>query len=322
MADAAAPELAAREADMVAGTIAVLAPAVYVSITIEGAEDGDDIHVHAGGQGIWVARMLRQLDHQPVVCAPVGGETGRTLLGLVGDWAIDVQSIETLAETPAYVHDRRDGERVEFARSPPPTLRRHELDELYDRFLEVALHAHRCVVTGPEGTGSPPASFYRRLGKDLEATGIEVVADLHGDALDAYLEGGPISALKVSSDDLVEDGRLDEGGQDDALDRVADGLVERGVQKLVISHGPSILATTPEGRFRVTGPELDPVDTRGSGDSMTAALATSLAQDLDTATTLARAWAAGAANVTRHGLGSANATLIDRLSGFAEVEAR
>jgi hypothetical protein len=33
--------------------IAVPAPAVYVSITIENAPDGDDIHVHADGQGGW-----------------------------------------------------------------------------------------------------------------------------------------------------------------------------------------------------------------------------------------------------------------------------
>lgn len=307
---------------MVADTIAVLAPAVYVSITIEQAEGGDDIHVHAGGQGIWVARMLRHLGHRPVACAPVGGETGRTLLGLIDDWHIDVQVVETVAETPAYVHDRRDGERVELARSRPPTLHRHELDELYNRFLEPALDARRCVVTGPDGSGSPPPSFYRRLGKDLEATGIEVVADLHGDALDAFLENGPIAALKISSDDLVEDGRLDEDHQDDAVAQVSDEIVERGVRSLVVSHGASILATTPEGRFRVTGPELDPVDTRGSGDSMTAALASALAHGLDTETTLARAWAAGAANVTRHGLGSANAALIEQLTEFADVETR
>lgn len=307
---------------MVADTIAVLSPAVYVSITIEHAEGGDDIHVHAGGQGIWVARMLHHLGHHPVACAPVGGETGHTLLGLIDDWDIDVHVVETLAETPAYVHDRRDGDRVELARSHPPTLRRHELDELYDRFLELALDARRCVVTGPEGSESPPPSFYRRLGKDLEATGIEVVADLHGDTLDAFLENGPISALKVSSDDLVEDGRLDEHHEDDAVDQVSDELVERGVRNVVVSHGSSILATTHEGRFRVTGPELDPVDTRGSGDSMTAALASALAHGLDTEATLARAWAAGAANVTRHGLGSANATLIDQLTEFADVEAR
>lgn len=310
---------------MAADAIAVLAPAVYVSITIERAEDGDDIHVHAGGQGIWVARMLRQLEHRAVVCAPVGGETGRVLLGLVTDWGVETRVVMTLADTPAYVHDRRDGERVELARSRMPALRRHEADELYDRFLEEALQVGRCVVTGPERDGMWPSSHYRRLGADLDAAGVDVVADLHGEALDAFLDGGPIAVLKVSSGDLVEDERLadDQRDDDQAVDRVAEELVGRGVRTIVVSRGDApILATTEEGRFRVTGPELEPVDTRGSGDSMTAALASSLANGLDIKTMLARGWAAGAANVTRRGLGSANAGLVEQLTGHAVIEPR
>jgi 1-phosphofructokinase len=303
----------------------VLAPAVYVSITIEEDDDDDDIHVHAGGQGIWVGRMLSQLDHQPVVCAPLGGETGRTLLGLISEWGVRVHPVTTIADTPAYVHDRRGGDRVEIARSRPPSLRRHEADELYDRFLGFALEAGRCVVTGPERDGTLPMTLFRRLGSDLDAGGVEVVADLHGEALDAFLEGGPIALLKVSSGDLVEDGRLAEDARDDdeLVDEVMDELISRGVGTVVVSRGSApLLATTPDGRFRITGPKLDPVDTKGSGDSMTAALASSLSHGLDVPDLLARAWAAGAANVTRRGLGSATATLIDQLTARADVQAR
>lgn len=310
---------------MDAETIAVLAPAVYVSVTIEESEEGDDIHIHAGGQGVWVARMLRQLDHRPVVCAPVGGEAGRTLLGLIRDWGIELRAVNALADTPVYVHDRRGGEREELARSRSPVLRRHEADELYDGFLQAALDAGRCVVTGPDREGALPLTSFERLGTDLAAAGVDVIADLHGEALDAFLEGGPIQVLKVSSGDLVEDGRLDEDERDDdaAVDRVADELVELGVETVVVSRGgESMLATTPEGRFRITGPELAPIDTKGSGDSMTAALASARAHGIDVPQMLARGWAAGAANVTRRGLGSANAGLIEQLTERATVEQR
>lgn len=310
---------------MAADTIAVLAPAVYVSITIEQAEEGDDIHIHAGGQGVWVARMLRQLEHRVVACAPAGGETGRILLGVVADWGVETRAVMTVADTAAYVHDRRDGERVELARSRVPPLRRHEADELYDRFLEEALQAGLCVVTGPDRDGMWPSSHYRRLGADLDAAGVEVVADLHGEALDAFLDGGPVAVLKVSAGDLVEDGRLADDQRDDdgACDRAADELRGRGVRTIVVSRGGApILAATPQGRFRVTGPGLEPVDTLGSGDSMTAALASAVANGLDTKTMLARGWAAGAANVTRRGLGSANAGLVRQLTDHAIVEPR
>src|SRR6056297_2729701 len=84
------------------GAIAVLAPASYVSVTIEPTTDDDDIHFHAGGQGLWVARALRQLGHEPVACAPIGGESGRTLLGLVEDWGVRLQAVSTVSDTPAY----------------------------------------------------------------------------------------------------------------------------------------------------------------------------------------------------------------------------
>lgn len=303
----------------------MFAPAVYVSITIEAGRDGDAIHLHAGGQGVWVARMLRQLDHEPVVCAPLGGESGRALLGLIAEWGIQVRPVETLADTPAYVHDRRDGERVELARAGPPELNRHEVDELYGCLLQLALDAGCCVVTGPEDERTVSAELYRRLAADLDAAQVDVVGDLHGPALGAYLDGGRLPVLKVSASDLVDDGLLGDDERDDetAVDRIADRLVEQGADTVLVSRGAApILATTPEGRFRITGPHLEPVDTKGSGDSMTAALASSLLLGLDTSSMLARAWAAGAANTTRGGLGSGTAGLIDRLQERADVDPR
>lgn len=309
--------------------VAVLAPAVFVSVTIEAAAgDADDIHVHAGGQGVWVARMLRQLDARPVVCAPVGGETGRTLLGLVGAWGIELRRVETIASTPAYVHDRRGGERVEVARSEPPTLHRHEVDELYNRFLELALSTGRCVVTGPAAEGLVPDELYRRLGADLAAAGIEVVADLHGASLDRLLEGGPVDVLKVGVGDLIDDGALAEAEgrgprAEEAIGRVATELTGRGARTVVVSRGGEpILAWSPEGAFRVSGPALEVVDGRGSGDSMTAALTAALIGGQSTERMLATAWAAGAANVTRRGLGSGIPGLVAELTERAVVERR
>jgi 1-phosphofructokinase len=309
------------------GTVAVLAPSVSVSITIEAAgDDGDDIHIHAGGQGIWIARMLVQLGYDPLVCAPVGGESGRTLRGLTGAWGIDLQPVETIAETPAHVHDRRDGERVELARSSPTVLRRHETDELYQHFLEAALTSPVCVVTGPERPGLLPTEVFERLGNDLAAAEVPVVADLHGEMLDAFLAGGPIRVLKIAASDLVEDGRLDE--RDDTGDdvapttRVVEELRQAGARGVVVSRGDRpALAQLGEGYRLVSGPQLAVVDPTGSGDSMTAALASAVAEDLEPDTALRRAWAAGAANVTRRGLGSGVPGLIEELAERVEVRA-
>lgn len=302
-------------------TIAIVAPSLFVSITIEAstADELPEIHLHAGGQGIWVARMLAHLGEAPVVCGPLGGETGRALRGLAREWDIALDGVLIEGASPAYVHDRRSGERRELARSAVPTLDRHEVDELYGRVLERALATGLCVVTG-RTAATVTTDFYDRLGRDLDAADVPAVGDLHGPELDAFLEGGAFAWLKVSEQDLVEDGRLDEDAAEPDVIAAAEALARRGVGGVVVSRadGPAV-AVVDGTRLRVSGPTLEAVDRTGTGDSMTAALAVAVRRRLGTKDALRLAWAAGAANVLRRGLGSADGGLIDRLADQVQI---
>ena len=94
-----------------------------------------------------------------------------------------------------------------------------------------------------------------------------------------------------------------------------------GAQNVVISRGPRpSLALIDGATYRVTGPELEAVDYRGAGDSMTAGLSSALRRGLGPEESLRLAAGAGAANVTRHGLGSASDDLIPRLAERVIVE--
>lgn len=54
----------------------VFAPALFLTVTLERRGEDDELHLHAGGQGLWIARMLATLDIDVVLCGPFGGETG------------------------------------------------------------------------------------------------------------------------------------------------------------------------------------------------------------------------------------------------------
>ncbi len=43
--------------------------------------DRPEVHVHAGGQGFWVARMAAKLGAEVALCCALGGEPGRVLPG-------------------------------------------------------------------------------------------------------------------------------------------------------------------------------------------------------------------------------------------------
>ena len=63
-------------------------PAPPLTVTIESKADGsddDEIHVHAGGQGFWIARLVAELGVEVVLCGSFGGETGRVAKALITD---------------------------------------------------------------------------------------------------------------------------------------------------------------------------------------------------------------------------------------------
>jgi 1-phosphofructokinase len=302
--------------------VCVFASTLLVTVTVEKHERGrgDDIHFHPGGQGFWIARMLRHLGERPVLCGPVGGESGRVLRGLVPQWGIDLSPVDVSDDAPAYLHDRRSGKRVELAHGPSPELDRHEIDDLYGRTLEHATATGFCVVTGRVDADGLPLDFYRRLGADLAATRTRVVGDLHQDELEALLSGGPIEILKVSDEELRLDGRLAGEGEAGVLAAIR-RLEAEGAQGVVVSRGDgATLARLGGVDWRARPPRLAEVDARGSGDSMTAALAVGLLRSLSAEQMLRLGCAAGAANVTRHGLGNADRDLIEKLSAKVEIE--
>lgn len=50
------------------GLIAVFAPSPLLTITIELATDRPEVHLHAGGQGFWVARLAATLGAEVTLC--------------------------------------------------------------------------------------------------------------------------------------------------------------------------------------------------------------------------------------------------------------
>ena len=158
----------------------VFAPSPLLTVTIESAEDLDEIHLHAGGQGYWLARLVRAMGVDVVMSSTFGGEVGRILKGLLSAEGFDLRAVSTASTNGAYIHDRRSGERTEVASMSATPLSRHEIDELYGASLVAGLNASVCVLGGPSGGSILSPDIYRRLASDLRANDKVVVADLSG----------------------------------------------------------------------------------------------------------------------------------------------
>ncbi|HEX2028898.1 MAG TPA: PfkB family carbohydrate kinase [Nitriliruptorales bacterium] len=292
----------------------MFAPAPQLTVTIDPATKGDaELHLHCGGQGFWVARMIQTLGASLTLCASFGGETGSVARHLAETAEMSLRGTSSAASNPAYVEDRRGGERQVVVDIPASPLTRHDIDDLYGATLTASLAAKVCVLTGTRDPEALSASVYRRLATDLAANGVMVLADLSGEQLRQALEGG-VRMLKVSQDELVDGGWApshDEAAAIEGLRR----LREAGAHEIVVSRGSEpAMALVGDTVLAVESPTLEPVDTRGSGDSMTAALAVALARELESRSALKLAAAAATLNITRRGLGSGQRTDIDYLA--------
>ena len=308
------PEGAAR------GAAAIFAPVTLLTVTLEQASDGaEEVHLHAGGQGVWQARMATSLGARTVLCTLLGSETGAVLRALLEEEGIEQQGIEAAAPNATWIHDRRGGAREPVWEGPPPTPGRHELDELYSATLGAALSCGLCVLAGThERVDAFDAGTYERLASDVRAAGAPVVADVTGPQLDAVLRGGP-ELVKVSEEDMLRDGRLAGEGRP-ALEDLVERLHAEGASRVVVSRaGAGAIASDGESTLEVRPPRLDVADARGAGDSMTAGLAVGLSRGLSWEETLRLAAAASAVNVTRHGSGSGRRDTVTELARRVSV---
>jgi 1-phosphofructokinase len=251
------------------------------------------------------------------LCAPLGGESGHALRGVVGSEGVTLQAAGG-PTNPVWVSDGRGGEAATIAETDPPPLGRHACDELVGLTLAAGLDAGVCVLTGALREGVVGEEIYRRLAHDLGRNGVRVVADLSGLALAAALEGG-LDILKISGEELLRDGYA----KGDSLEELIAGterLREAGARAVVLSRAEEpTIAHIGDRLLEIRPPSFEPVNPHGAGDSMTAALAAGVARGIALRDALRLAVVAGALNVTRQGLGTGDRGAIERLSEHVEV---
>lgn len=300
--------------------VVIFAPAPVLEITVEAHEDDGDVHIHPGGQGVWQARMLLTLGREVQLCAVLSGETGRVLGHLLREEGIGLVEVTREARGGVFVHDRRNGERTAVIESGGDPLDRHDLDELYGLTLRTGLDARLVILSGPHGEGIVPPDFYRRLASDLRTGGVPVIVDLAGERLAAALEGG-VAVVKISDEELLADGRI-AANEVEAIIGAMRELHTAGAEVVVVTRAEKPSLVLQDGAVHeVVAPQLDVVDSSGAGDSFVGAFAAVLAEGGSISDAARLGAAAGAQNVTRHGLGTGDAATIERLRELVEIRA-
>lgn len=300
--------------------VAVFGPTPLLSITIEakGEESGDDIHLHAGGQGVWVARMAAELGGNPVLCGFNGGETGLVLQRILEQLPIELRLVETATPSGAYVHDRRSGEREPVAMSVAGPLTRHEIDDLFSITCSTALECGVLALGGTYPGEMLPLEFYGNLVADVRANGTPVLVDLSSPRLDSALEGKP-DVVKINDWELAAFvyGPVDTPAR---MRTAAERLLEKGAGAAIVTRAAEPALALRDGRaWELVPPRFDRGSREGCGDSMLGGMSAALAAGREWEDALRIGAAAGAANFLRHGLGSADRQVVEDLVDRVEL---
>lgn len=299
------------------GRVAVFGPHPLLTVTIEERGGADDVHLHAGGQGVWVSRMAAELGADPVLCGFRGGEPGAVVEGLLAAMPFATRLIPTAAATGCLVIDRRSGERrlVAHAAADPPS--RHEVDDLVSVTTAVALESDVLVVGNPYPGETLPLDRYPELVGDVRDNGVPVLVDLSSPRLDAALKGRP-DLVKLNDWELA--GYVQGPVDGPLLRAAAERLRDSGAARVLVTRGaePALWLDGDEARW-VVPPRFEHGGREGCGDSMVGAMAAVLADGRPWLEALRIGAAAGAANFLRRGLGSGSHVVVEELVGRVEL---
>lgn len=300
--------------------VAIFAPHPLLTVTLEReGPERDKVHFHAGGQGVWVARMAASLGAEPVLCGFQGGESGELLSRLLEVLPGERHLVGTTSASGCYVTDRRSGERelLTCALSDPPS--RHELDELFSITCAEAIADGWLAVTNPLPADALPLEIYGDLIADARAGGCRTLVDLSTPRLDSALRGEP-DLVKLNDWQLAEfiRGPVSEPSQ---LRAAAQRLCDRGARAVIVTRGElPALVLAGDRAWRLTPPRLTRGFREGCGDAMLGALAATWARGESFERALEVGAAAGAANFLRHGLGNASREVVERLVDSVVLE--
>jgi 6-phosphofructokinase 2 len=253
----------------------------------------------AGGGGVNVARVLRELGAETLALVACGGVSGRLLEELLTEVGVTTKLVKVAERTRICmtVNDISAGQEYRFV-PEGPRLCEAEWQAVLD--LTASTEGEWLVASGSLPPGVPE-DFYARVARTAAAAGRTMVLDSSGPALRAALGSG-LALIKPSLGELealVGRTLREPAAQEEAaMDIVHSG----GAERVAVTFGrDGALLATKAGLWRQPPLDVPVRGAVGAGDSFLAAMILAFARGDSPSTALAWGSAAGAAAVMNPG---------------------
>jgi 1-phosphofructokinase len=288
------------------------------SFTVDEVNRITQLRTDAGGKGINVSKVIRELGGDSCAWAVLGGATGKSIRDALDQQGITCKAFEVEGETRTNlkVVDPELGTHTDI-NEPGPEVTDAQLDAMLAQLVQEVHQGDIVVLSGSLPRGAS-VDTYARWTATCKDHGALVFLDADGDKLAAGIQAGP---------DLIKPNEIELGAMlgrklatDKDIAQAAREMVAKGVRNVVVSMGGAG-ALFVDGDTVVKGGAVKvPVgSTVGAGDSVVAALAYATDKGLSLDETVRLAMATGAANVMQSGTQAAPRSLVDSLVQKVEV---
>lgn len=260
----------------------------------------------AGGKGLNVSRVIKQMNGELIASGILGGSLGTYIVEQLNKEEVPNRFLEIEKESRNCIAILHEGNQTEILESGP-TLDDGEGDAYFKLFEELLDEADIVTISGSLPKGLSP-TYYQQLLEMSRDKQVKILVDTSGKALRQTLLGEQKPYLiKPNTDEL--NGLLQQEVTSDIevlKEALSDSLFD-GVEAIVVSMGADGAFAKINGEFyKVSIPKIHVINPVGSGDATIAGLAMGIDQELSWVDILKTAMTTGILNTMEDKTGYIN----------------
>jgi 1-phosphofructokinase len=254
----------------------------------------------AGGKGINVSKVIKELQHKSLALGFLGGSSGNYIKNYLDDLNIknEFLSVQGETRTNLKIIDKVNNTHTDINENGLD-LKEEDIANIKEKTMEHCTKDSLVVLSGnvPNGTCS---GIYGEIINSIKSKGGKVILDADGEALMQGIKAGPYM-VKPNIDELEKAFGIKIHNEEEVI-KMAKKILEYGVKYVVISQGSEgSIFISDDKVAKAKAIKVEVKSTVGAGDSMVAALAIAVEAEYSFEEAIKLACATSTANVMTEG---------------------
>lgn len=298
-------------------------PAVDKTVEIEELKYGElnrfkNVISDAGGKGINVSKAIKALGGNSIASGFIGGSNGIFIETALNELNINCDFIHIQQNTRSNLKIVENNGRVTELNEPGSKILPNEIDNLIEKLESYANNSSLFVLSGSV-PDSVDKNIYKILIEKLKLKGAKILLDADGELFLNGLKAKP-NIIKPNRYELENLYNLNHKASDNELIKIGSDILKNGIDLVAISLGKEgAIFIDKNNIIKCNALDVKSHSTVGAGDSMVAALAFGIDNNLDFENCIKLAMAASAGAVTTIGTKPPTLDLINQLEKQVEL---